>query len=667
MSLIHWWKLDETSGSLLDSVGTAHGTATGTTSVPGLFGNARKFAAAGDRIDCGLPSDLQFTTGPLSISLWFKQSTIPSNNWYLFSRDGSGNRSYIAALTPTGELSLSVFDSGGTPYTFGITPSLADGLLHNVVATRSGTVGRLYVDGVLFSTAAAPVTINAGSSPFIIGNNPWDFNYYYFRDTIDNVQVWDEELTAEYISDLYYEALPPLSSLSLANRVPGPDDTDVVRDANIQLSVVDNANNIDLTTARIWVDGALAYDGSAVPAFKPGFDGPASAQSGTPAQYDFIIDPTTDFDYDATVTVDVYAENDVGRILDTGYGFSVTQDVTEPALDNRSPSPGQINVAWNSDIYLEIYEVETLVARNSIEVSVAGTLAFAAGSFQSGFTGSVLPADATAERYYVTINPAADFPDGTVVAIHVEADNTSVPVDHLNTTYDFTTYADTTAPVLQDQLPAPGAVLQAKDTDVYLEIADAETGVKFSSITIDIDRGSGYETVFTAGAFVGDYTGSVVPDPVLGTRQYNVTIDPGTDFAEGTAPVVRVQCTDNATTPNSMTDSYAFGVAFYPALGGLEPSEGATGVSRNTNVTLTLAAGSAPVVASSIEVTIAGELAYDGDGTPAGFQPGFQGPDSNIYAAGGGWTLIIDKETPLPQFTVVDVEAEAVDTLGHAL
>jgi hypothetical protein len=481
---------------------------------------------------------------------------------------------------------------------------------------------------------------------------------------IDQVEIWNEELTADYISGLYYE-FP--NTLSLTNQVPAPDDIGIARDTNIQLSVADSANNIDLTTAKIWVDSALAYDGSAVPAFQPGFDGPASAQSGTPAQYDFTIDPTTDFDYDATVTVDVYAENDVGHILDTGYSFSVTQDVTEPALDNRSPSPGQINVAWDSDVYLEVYEVETLVARNSIEVSVAGTLAFVAGSFQPGFTGSVLPADATAERYYVTINPAADFPDGTIVEIHVEADNTSVPVDHLDTTYDFTTYADTTAPVLQNQLPVPGAALQAKDTNVYLEIADAETGVKFSSITIDIDRGSGYETVFTAGAFVGDYDGSVVPDPVLGTKQYNVTIDPGTDFAEGTAPVVRVQCTDNATTPNSMTDSYAFGIAFYPALSGLSPADGTTGVSKNTNVTLTIAAGSMPVVESSIEVTIEGELAYDGDGTPAGFQPGFQGPDSSISASGDGWALVIDKETPLPGFTVIDVQVVAVDTLGHEL
>ena len=81
MALIHHWKLDELTGGgayLLDSVGTAHGTPTGTTSVPGLFGNARKFATAGDVVVCGLPADLQFTTGPFTISTWVKNSGIPS-------------------------------------------------------------------------------------------------------------------------------------------------------------------------------------------------------------------------------------------------------------------------------------------------------------------------------------------------------------------------------------------------------------------------------------------------------------------------------------------------------------------------------------------------------------------------------------------------------------
>jgi len=468
--------------------------------------------------------------------------------WYIVARDASGDRSYhMGVETTTGRGYAALFyGAGGGSANYDYTKgSLCDGLLHQFVLRRSGTTADLFVDGVLSTTFTCAATLNAGTAPFVIGNNGQGYSTYYFRDTVDNVQVWDHALTPTEISDLFYKGL---SSLAVANQVPPPSATGVARDTNIQLSLVATGGNIQLATVDLWVQGVLAYDG-ATDTFQSGFTG---TRTGTPAQYDFLIDPDVDFDYDETVSVRAYGQDDIVNTVDETYGFTTIQE-------------------------------------------------------------------------YV-------------------------------------------APVLQNQVPAPDAVLQARDTDIYLEIADADSGVKFSSITVQIDRGAGYVTVFTAGAFVGDYTGAVVPDPVLGIKQYNVTIEPGADFAEPSTPKVRVLATDNATVPNAMDSWYQFGIAVHPLLADLTPLDGATGVSRKTNIALGLRAGSVTVVDTSVEVTVDGDLAYDANGTPAGFQPGYDGEDSVIDADGsGGFDIVVDPVDPLDRYKVIIVTVTAEDTLGHEL
>lgn len=50
----------------------------------------------------------------------------------------------------------------------------------------------------------------------------------------------------------------------LINRDPGPDEADVPIDAAVALEIVDpGPDGIDRATTRVWVDGALAFEGGA--------------------------------------------------------------------------------------------------------------------------------------------------------------------------------------------------------------------------------------------------------------------------------------------------------------------------------------------------------------------------------------------------------------------
>ena len=561
MSLIHWLKLDEASGGgayLLDSVGTAHGTPTGTTSVPGLFDRARAFAANTDRISCAVASDLNFGTLPFTWAAWVKFPSSASTLYRMLGgMQNGGQYSFLSYVHPStsgfpNQLQMSLY---GTPASLALkTPfTMIDGGLHHVVLTRDGANAVLYIDAaVAASSSACPTTLNdvTGVS-FNIGNVS-DSNQGFIDGWIDNVQFWNTALTASEVNDLYYKSA---SSLNIANQVPPASATDVARDTNIQASLVATGSNIVLTSVRLWVKGTLAYDGS-TDTFQHPYDGPSSARTGTPAQYNFTVDPDVDFPYDDTVSVRLYGQDDAANTVDQTWSFDVTKDVTAPALDNRNPAPSAINVRWNTNVYLEIYETETLVDRSTIKVYVQGTLAFSAGAFQPGFTGTVLPADATASRYYVTVNPDTNFPFSTPISVRVVARNTSTPYEELDTTYSFTTEASSLS--LTDRDPAPSETGVSTTKSPVVALQDTTYNIVPGTVNIYVDGHLAYDGT----AFQPGYNGP--GSQRTGTpAKYTYTIDPTTNFAFAHTVSIRVVGQNDDGQPLDQTYSFTTKDAVY--------------------------------------------------------------------------------------------------------
>lgn len=121
--LIAYWKLEESSGTRLDSVGSSHLTDINTvTGNPGKIGNAGQFTAANgeylSRSDGGL---FNIGSNPTTIAGWIYIDSLAVNR-SLFSKRTGGN-DYIADVTTTGEARFLVWVAAAAKTA--ATPTLA--------------------------------------------------------------------------------------------------------------------------------------------------------------------------------------------------------------------------------------------------------------------------------------------------------------------------------------------------------------------------------------------------------------------------------------------------------------------------------------------------------------------------------------------------------------
>jgi len=121
----------------------------------------------------------------------------------------------------------------------------------------------------------------------------------------------------------------------LVNRDPQPAETGIAPWTSIGVHIVDvGPDGIERSATRLWVDGVLAFEGGGSPEFKPGFDGPGSSCSDLPDTLLLVVDPTTDLDSQAVITVRVLTQTKISAlVLDQSYQFTVA-DVDAPALLN---------------------------------------------------------------------------------------------------------------------------------------------------------------------------------------------------------------------------------------------------------------------------------------------------------------------------------------------
>lgn len=197
-SQTHGWRFEERGPATLkarDRIGGAHGDpdGNGAETDAGRFYWGRKWTSTTQRLTCGNPTDLQITTGPLGVGLWFKCTATNTADRYLFSKIASGQIGYglrIEASTdgvnPNG-LTL-VTSSNGTAETLVQgTTNVCDSTWHYVAIGRSGTTGNIFLDGQSEATGSVPATIHNSTADFVFGNTD-DYN----AGAIDCMLNWPE-------------------------------------------------------------------------------------------------------------------------------------------------------------------------------------------------------------------------------------------------------------------------------------------------------------------------------------------------------------------------------------------------------------------------------------------------------------------------------------------
>ncbi|MFM8357323.1 MAG: LamG-like jellyroll fold domain-containing protein, partial [Verrucomicrobiota bacterium] len=291
--------------AVFDTTGQGRGgTASNPVWTTGLFGNALSLEGT---------TSVAFGTGPaivgsgdLTVSAWTRLAAGSTGGVILQQRDASNNGfvgQYKLSVGSGGTVGFFIYGSDSFQFSLTTSAAINDGAWHHVVAVREGTVGRIYLDGVLAASASGTVQALNSLNVFL-GYDGRDSNGYY-RGLIDEVRLYSRALSASEVTSLQSEpALVPVApswSSSTLNRAQAV--VDAAYSASLAASASDANQLAGDTLAFGKVSGPAWLSVSA-----------AGALSGTPSSSDvgtnlFTVRVTdsTARSADATLVVEVVA------------------------------------------------------------------------------------------------------------------------------------------------------------------------------------------------------------------------------------------------------------------------------------------------------------------------------------------------------------------------
>jgi hypothetical protein len=211
------WKLNETSGTVADdSVGSNDGTVTGATwDSGGELGGALLFD---ETDDCVHVPDFSLNSS-FTVSFWFKPTDNSGTYYqYFFSwgsvlTQNSVNVWLVEASTAdkANTLRTCVMDGNDSDNTANLDIYDADGFAdgywhHYCVTVSSGNGTKVYIDGSLEKTDASQGggIINPATAVHFGGRSDHNSSRYY-GGKLDDIRVYDKELTGTEVGNLYNE------------------------------------------------------------------------------------------------------------------------------------------------------------------------------------------------------------------------------------------------------------------------------------------------------------------------------------------------------------------------------------------------------------------------------------------------------------------------------
>ena len=217
-NLVSWWKLDASdtydystgNWTIEDHAGSNDGTSSGMTQAnlvqsdlsftSGYSPYALDFdAASSDYIDVGTDSSLDVFGGDFSVSLWFKHTMSSGSARAMIEIGGYTNKMAITlGLSSNTGVGFAVDNN----WNYNAGSGYNDGNWHHMVATRTSTTYKIYVDNTELSFSSgsyAYLTLNT------IGKGKFGG---YFNGSISNASIWNTNLTSAQVSEIYNEGVP---------------------------------------------------------------------------------------------------------------------------------------------------------------------------------------------------------------------------------------------------------------------------------------------------------------------------------------------------------------------------------------------------------------------------------------------------------------------------
>ena len=213
------------------------------------------------------------------------------------------------------------------------------------------------------------------------------------------------ELPALYVDNV--AAVVATSRPVLVNRDPGPGEQGVPLGWTISLDVVDpGTDGIDRAATRVWVDGALAFDGGAVPEFKSGFDGPRAQAVQTADTLRVVLDPVVPFASEARVRVRVVSATAGGaHSLAETYTFTAEDRTAPRLLAAHALAPKRVSVSFDEPVEVADLSGLTFEPLDLPAVTVKAETAVPSGGMLEITLDTAMTPDV---RYRLTASGVAD-------------------------------------------------------------------------------------------------------------------------------------------------------------------------------------------------------------------------------------------------------------------
>jgi hypothetical protein len=223
--LISYWKLDETSGGTgavtrNDSQGSNNLTDNNTTpSGAGKINNCCDFTPANSEfLSVNDNASLTFTTA-FSMSCWFNiDNLISSTNFSIITKwTHATANSWIVRVDKDVANEIKVFiadalDDAGSHEGHTTTAGLSADTWYHLVIVYNGAGAdnpaklKIYINNVgktLTYTGTIPTSLQNSNAPLLIGDSGGTLSGDYFDGLLDEIGLWNRDLTAEEVSQLY--------------------------------------------------------------------------------------------------------------------------------------------------------------------------------------------------------------------------------------------------------------------------------------------------------------------------------------------------------------------------------------------------------------------------------------------------------------------------------
>jgi hypothetical protein len=232
--VVGWWTFDDAAGTAaIDSSGNGYnGTITGTpTWVAGQLAGALKLSGSSNYVNCGVIPIATNGTGAISVCAWVNRAVAGDHKLASNRQASNAAGGGFTVTIYNDRMEMDICDATGRVLSRDATRPTIPGIntwVHLAwVYNDAANTLKLYVNGVLSTTATVTQSIGVSTAYFRIGADA-PTPGYYFNGTVDDFRLCDHAMTDAEIANAM-KGIGPAYGQATA---PSPADkaTDVVRD-----------------------------------------------------------------------------------------------------------------------------------------------------------------------------------------------------------------------------------------------------------------------------------------------------------------------------------------------------------------------------------------------------------------------------------------------------